>query len=116
MLHERKKLAKIVEELTIYFFSIGADVIESKIQHMGKTAIIQIDANYKPEYAHKLESMHRLLNSERDDGVEDVYWELVGSGDPGESSQLLLVGMMCDKADVDIGPERVSITMFKKLS
>ena len=115
MVHEKKKLAKILEELTMFFFSIGADEIQSKIQHMGKSAVITFTANYQKEYAYKLESMHRLLNSERDDGVEDVYWELVGSGDPGESSQLLLVGMMVDKAEVDIQPETVTITMYRKL-
>jgi len=47
--------------------------------------------------------------------MEDVYWELAGSGDPGESSQLLLVGMMIDKADINIGEDKVSLVLYKEI-
>lgn len=116
MIHENKKLAKITEELSMFFFSIGGDdqLIRIKLRDGG--AEIFFESNYKAEYSHKLESMDRLIHSERDDGVEDIFWELAGSGDPGESSQLLLVGMMIDKADVEILPEKVKLHLFKKFA
>lgn len=116
MTHEKKKLSKITEELTMFFFSIGGNDITFNIKYSKTEAVLTFESNYDPKFSHKLESMNRLLNSEHDDGVEDVYWELVGSGEPGESSQLLLVGMMVDKAEVLIDESRVKITMYKKLS
>lgn len=36
MVHEKKKVVKIVEELTLYFFALGADRIQSGIEKKGK--------------------------------------------------------------------------------
>ena len=43
----------------------------------------------------------------------DIYWELAGSGDPGETSQLLLIGMMIDRAEISIQENRVALTLFR---
>ena len=47
--------------------------------------------------------------------MEGFYWELAGAGDPGEGSQLLLVGMMTDEARVSIDKNRVKINLLKNL-
>ena len=100
MLHEEKKATKIVEELTIFFFGIGGDEMTSSIKKDQKTMYIQFTSNYHHAFAHKIEVMEDYLNRPKNDGVENIYWELAGSGDPGEASQLLLIGMMIDKAVV----------------
>lgn len=114
MIHEEKKVAKIVEELTVYFFALGADHIQSEINKEGKNVVISFQANYAQEYAAELEYLDGYLNCPKNDGIEDVYWELAGSGDPGESSQLLLVGMMIDKADIQIEEGNVHLTLYKE--
>ena len=40
MKHEEKKVAKIVEELTMFFFTIGADSMESSIKRKENMDII----------------------------------------------------------------------------
>lgn len=115
MTHEEKKVAKIVEELTMYFFAIGADHIQSGIVKDGGQAVITFRANYHPDYETKLHSLEQFLNEQKNDGIEDIYWELAGSGDPGETSQLLLVGMMIDKAKIQFEEEFVSLKLYKKL-
>ncbi len=115
MKHERKKLLKITEEISMFFFSIGGKDQHFHIQLQNNDATITFESSYSQKYACQLERMEELLNSERNDGVEDIYWELAGSGDPGESSQLLLVGMMLDSAKVEITPEKVKIVMHKSL-
>lgn len=115
MIHEEKKIAKIVEELTIFFFAIGADKIQSGIEKEGRNAVITFRANYWPEYSGKLHSLDDYLNCPKNDGIEDVYWELAGSGDPGETSQLLLVGMMIDKARIRMEGEFVYLKLYKEL-
>lgn len=113
MLHNEKKLAKIVEELTMFFFGIGGNDMSSSIKREGKTAVISFKSNYSKELAYKLDSMEDFLNGQKNDGMEDIYWELVGSGDPGESSQLLLIGMMIDKAIIDKQEDCVLIQLEK---
>lgn len=40
---------------------------------------------------------------------------MAGSGDPGEDSQLLLVGMMIDKAEIAVEEEEVSLILYKNM-
>ena len=115
MLHNRKKLAKIVEELSIFFFSVEATEISSKIAVENGVAVIDFESNYDPKYRDKFETMERLLSAPRNEAMEDQYWQLAGSGDPGESSQLLLIGVMVDSADIDINSSRVRIKIKKKI-
>lgn len=113
MTHEEKKVAKIIEELTMYFFTAGADEITSHIEKTEDCAKITFCSNFQPEYEHKLHSLEEYLNEPKNDGIEDIYWELAGSGDPGETSQLLLVGMMIDKAQVTRSEGKVELVLYK---
>ena len=115
MLHEERKLSKIVDELTVYFLAVGADSIESGIEIADRQAIIRFRANYRPEYEGRFQCMEKYLNGEKNDGMEGIYWELAGSGDPGESSQLLLVGMMTDRAEIEMKDGFVNLILYKKL-
>lgn len=115
MLHEERKISKIVEELTVYFLAVGADDIKSEIEIEDSQAVIRFRANYHPEQEEKLENVEKYLKDQKNDGVEDIYWELAGSGDPGESSQLLLVGMMVDGADIQMRDGFVELILYKAL-
>ena len=59
--------------------------------------------------------MEKYFNEPKNEGIEDFYWELAGSGDPGESSQLLLVGMMIDRAEINILDAEVELRLYKEL-
>lgn len=115
MTHEEKKITKIVEELSLFFFAIGANSIKSDIEKDDKQVIIGFEANYEEEYKDKINYLNQYLNGEKNEGMEDIYWELAGSGDPGETSQLLLVGMMIDKADICIEDTTVKLKLHKAL-
>ena len=113
MIHEEKKVAKIIEELTMFFFTVGSDEIETRIKRNNHSDVIWMSANYNPEYREELDYLNEFLNEEKNAGLEDIYWELAGSGDPGESSQLLLLGMMIDKAEIKITDTRVEVKLYK---
>ena len=115
MTHEEKKVAKIVEELTLFFFAIGADRMESGISRKDNRVIITFEANYQSEYEDRIHSLEKYMNEPKNEGFEDIYWELAGSGDPGESSQLLVIGMMIDKAEIEHGENRVKLKLYKEL-
>jgi hypothetical protein len=113
MIHERRKVAKIVEELTIFFFSVGATKMNSSIEYDGSMANIIFQSDFELENRYKVVDLEKYFNEPKNAGMEDIYWELAGSGDPGETSQLLLVGMMIDKAEISITDSRVEVKMYK---
>lgn len=118
MRHTGKKIVKIVEELTMFFISIESDKMESSIEREGNQYVIRFHSKYNPEYRNNLDSLEKYLNTPRNEAMEDIYWELAGSGDPGETSQLLLVGMMIDRADVVIHEEenQIEVTLYRQIA
>lgn len=115
MLHEQQKVVKILAELNSYFLALGADRISSSVVKDGTHGTITFRANYNPIYEDKLHDLEKCLNEQRNDSVEDIYWGLAGTGDPGNSSQLLLVGMMIDKAQIRMEDGFVDMTLYKEL-
>ena len=115
MTHNEKKVGKIVEELTMYLFAMGAEKIESSIEKSDGQYIVRFRADYNPDYRYNMESMKKYLNQPKNEAMEDIYWELAGSGDPGESSQLLLVGMMIDRFELKKYENEVEVTLYKQL-
>lgn len=116
MIHEEKKTMKILEELTMYFVSVGATDIHTGLSIEEKRAVLTFDSDYNPDYEDNLACLEKYLNEPRNDEMEDIYWELAGSGDPGEGSQLLLVGMMIDKAEIVRKEGRVYLTLTKEFT
>lgn len=115
MTHEEKKTAKIVEELTMFFFALEASYIDTRIERADNRVTIYLEADFNPFYADKFSLLDHYLNGQKNDGMGDIYWELAGSGDPGESSQLLLIGMMIDRAEIELGADRVKLTMYRRV-
>lgn len=115
MYYEEKKVAKIIEELTIFFFACGADKISSAIERRDREVKIMFHADYLPEYEHSIHSIEKYLSEPKNEAIEDVYWELAGSGEPGESSQLLLVGMMIDRYELKKQENEIELFLYKKV-
>lgn len=115
MVHEEKKIGKIVEELTMFFFAVGAQNISSAIERHGNEVKVTFRADYLPEYEWSLDNLEKCLEEPKNEGMEDMYWELAGSGDPGESSQLLLIGMMIDRHEFTKSENEVELVLYKQL-
>lgn len=116
MIHEEKKTVKILEELTMYFMSVGATDIHTGLSIEEGKAVLTFDSDYNPEYEENLLSLEKYLNEPRNDEMEDIYWELAGSGDPGETSQLLLVGLMIDNVEIVRKDGRVYLKLTKEFT
>ena len=112
MLHEQEKAGKIVAELSMYFMALGATRVDSSIVLEDRHGRITFEANYPPEQRGKLQELE-CLNQQRNNGIEEIYWELAGVGSHGDSSQLLLIGTMIDKAEISIGEGIVKLALYK---
>ena len=115
MLEEQRKIVRIVAELTMFFLEIGADHISSSVEKEGTEGRISFHADYRPGCEDKLAELERSLSEQRNDGIEDSYWELAGSGNHGQTTQLMLVGMMVDRAEVSVKEGSVDLTLYKEL-
>ena len=114
MLHEEKKVAKIVEELTMFFFTIESTNMKSSITRLSNEAVITFHANYNPKYENFIDKLEECFNENKNHGMEDIFWQLAGSGDPGETSQLLLIGMMIDRFEIIRSRGEVKLILYKK--
>ena len=115
MLLEQKKVVRIIAELNMYFLSLGADRIDSSVVKDGSHGKIRFRANYNPKNEDQLQDLEKCLNQQKNDGIEEIYWGLAGSGNFNGSDQLLLVGTMIDKAEVKFEEGFVELTMYKEL-
>ena len=115
MLQEQRKVAKIIAELTLFFLSLGADEVSSSVKRRGNEGVITLRSDYRRGCEEKIQNMFKCLNQQRNNGIEDIYWELAGSGASGDTSQLMLVGMMIDKAEMEQEDGFVKLTLHKKL-
>ena len=115
MVHEERKITKIVEELSIFFFAIGAEKLSSEIEKGAREAKITFRANYLPEHEHSIHTLEKYLNEPKNEAIEAIYWELAGSGDPGETTQLILLGMMVDRYEIKKYENEVELVLYKEL-
>ena len=51
MTHEEKKTAKIVEELTMFFFALEASYIDTRIERKKQHVTIRLEADFHPSFA-----------------------------------------------------------------
>lgn len=115
MAHRERKVSKMVQELTMYFFSLGANTVSSKIEREGENMKITFRADYLPEYEEDITYLEECLgNEQKNPGMEDVYWELMGSGAPGESSQLLLLAMLVDKYEIKKFENEIELQLYRR--
>ena len=62
MIHERRKVAKIVEELTIFFFSVGAAKMSSSIEYDGSMANITFRSDFEMENRYKVMELEKYFS------------------------------------------------------
>ena len=87
----------------------------SSIEYDGSKAAIDFKSDFQPEYRDKLTDLEKYFNEPKNAGMEDIYWELAGTGDPGEPGELLLLGMMIDEAEVVLNENYAELKLYKTL-
>ena len=87
----------------------------SSIEYDGSVANISFESDFDPEHKNKVKELEKYLNEPKNVGMEDIYWELAGTSDPGEPGELLLLGMMIDCAEVSIGETFAELKLHKDL-
>lgn len=109
-----KKMRKIADELICCMLQAGADDIAFRLQRQESKYLLRLESGYLPEHRKQMQDLERFLTtSEKDAGIEDLYWGLAGVSGLGRDSELLLIGQMIDEAKVEIGEKQVRLVLTK---
>lgn len=111
MKHYKKRVSKIVDELITYFFAMGATDINMDLQETDDYYKIHFKSNYTENNEEKIEKMVKYLKCEKQEEMEEYYWELAGDSDV--DTELSLVGMMTDKAEINIGEDIIEVILYR---
>lgn len=99
MKHINQRNIKIIDELMSFCYKYGATKIDINISTIDKVVTIILSTNIKNLDSSVIKNMERLLSAPRCHEMEEYYWELTGDDDT--DSELTLVGMMTDEADIN---------------
>ena len=111
MKHIKKRISKIADELITYFFSVGANDITVNLQEKDDYFKIVFKSNYLLKNKEKIEHLTQYLKLEKQEEMEEYYWELTGDCDI--DTELTLIGMMTDKCEIIFHGDHVEITLYK---
>ncbi|MDK2917838.1 MAG: hypothetical protein PWQ37_571 [Candidatus Petromonas sp.] len=111
MKHIKKRIAKIVDELVTYFFSMGATDISINVKEEKGFFKIILATNYLKKDEEKINKLIKYLKCAKQEEMEEYYWELTGDSDVDE--ELILVGMMTDEAELDIEEDKIEVKLIR---
>lgn len=111
MKHVKKRIAKIVDELTTYFFSMGATDININLKDEKEYYKISLKCNYTSKDQEKIDKLIKYLKCAKQEEMEEYFWELAGDCDV--DTELSLVGMMTDEAEIDINDNQIEVNLIK---
>lgn len=107
-----RKVTKVTDELVYYLLRAGADNLNVQLKKKEDRYQIIIDGNYNPERQKAINSLEEmLLKTCRNHGMEEQYWELIGMNGNSYDPQLQLVGMLIDRAQVQLGEQTIHIEL-----
>jgi len=111
MKHKRKRVMKIIDEVTNFLFFIGSKKISIDYEENDEGFLITLEGNYNKDKIQEIYNLVKYLNYEKEEEMEEYYWELSGKYDMG--TELTLVGMMTDDAKVYYDNEKVTIFLIR---
>lgn len=111
MKHNKKRISKIVDELVTYFFTMGATDMNINLKEKKDYYKIFLKSNYTTKDKAKIEKLIKYLKCDKQEEMEEYYWELTGDCDV--DTELTLVGMMTDKAEINIEEDTIEVVLYR---
>jgi len=106
-----EKTLRITGDLMLYCHHHGATELNANIVERDGAITYVIDASPVDFSNEQLEGLNKRLNAPRQREVEQDYWELMGESE--DFSELTLVGMLCDKADIVYVDSAITFTIVR---
>lgn len=99
MKHETQKISRIANVLVDFFLSLSAKKIDLSIDEQENFFEIIISSESVNDNHSKIEDLKDFLKVQRQEEIEEYYWQLVGNDN--EIEEINLIGMMVDEAVVE---------------
>ena len=116
MKHIQKRISKTIDEMMMFFFSVGGENIHIQFDKLENGYRITMKSKFDPKYRDKLDVLSKYLNAPKDESILECFWELAGESDNHADSELYLVGQMIDRADVRIEDDLVTVVLDKRFA
>jgi len=104
-----EKIMKITSELLSYCHHYGAKEFHFDISEEKDAVALSLQARPEDLSEKELDYLKTALSAPRQREVEQDYWELIGES--GNNSELTLIGMLCDDAEVIYENRILTITL-----
>lgn len=109
MSHRLEKNLKILDELIIYCYKNGGKNITVNLNWEDNASLFQVSAKVNAIPKEDIERLVTKLNVTRQREVEENYWALGGDSELRGESELSLVGMMLDEAQITYEDKELTI-------
>lgn len=111
MKHLRQRNISLLSEFTSYLVNIGCDDIHIDFKTKEDAITISFNA-LNPNLTEKnIAKLKTLLDTPRRQDIEEYYWEL--NGNENFYSELSLIGMMIDKAEVSYIDNILKVSLIR---
>lgn len=107
------KAIKIVDELISLYFNIGITDLHIDLQYTEKNIIVTLEGDCENPPLEKLDSLQEVLNTPRQEELDEYYWELVGEND--QYQELTLLGALVDRGKIDYKDNRLKIIVYRNI-
>jgi hypothetical protein len=112
MIHEKQRITKIINEMTLFFFSMGATNISTNIRTEKEETVITLESNFKGDQKKNIEKLVKCMKIPKQEGMEEYYWGL--TGECNIDTELSVVGMMTDRTDMEIKGDQIKLILYRK--
>jgi len=102
---------RISSDLMTYCHHHGATDYNAKVSEGEKSIKYDISASPVLLTESQLETLTKMIKAPRQRDVEREYWELIGESE--DFTELTLVGMSCDEAEIDYDGETITFTLLR---
>ena len=109
---ELEKGMRMLGDLASYCYYEGANEFEMRLKHKkGSATEIRLSCTPAGMNSAKLDSIRRMLQVPRQREVEQNFWEL--SGEMDFEGEIVLAGVMSDRAEIEYEGGRLTITLYR---
>ncbi|GAB6101929.1 hypothetical protein JCM16138_11520 [Thermococcus atlanticus] len=109
---EPKKVAKIVDELVTFCLYHGARRMSIHITDDGEGFMIHLHVEGIDRDDPLARELLKLLSLPKHAEISEYYWTLMGEVE--EDSELSLVGMMTDRAEIEFEGNSLRLLLYRK--
>ncbi|TCK90503.1 hypothetical protein EDC19_2272 [Natranaerovirga hydrolytica] len=112
MKHNNKRVCKIIHELTYFLLMLGATNLNVNVEHRKDEYKITIKSNFNKKEQRYIDKLIKGVTAPRQEEIEEYYWELAGETDL--ESELNLIGIMINEANVEVNDDLIEIELYRK--